>query len=99
MSSHSGESALVSLPFLLFFFWLCWVLVAVPGLSLVVASRDYSSLRCEGFHCSGFSCCGAQTLGARASVVVAHGLSCSVACGIFPDQGLNPHPLHWQAVS
>ncbi|KAJ8775515.1 hypothetical protein J1605_016365 [Eschrichtius robustus] len=24
------------------------------------------------------------------SVVVAHGLSCSVACGIFRDQGLNP---------
>ena len=41
-------------------------------------------------------CCGAQALGARASVVVAHRLSCSVACGIFPDQGLNPCPLHWQ---
>ena len=27
-------------------------------------------------------------------VVVAHGLSCSEACGIFPDQGLNPYPLH-----
>ena len=33
------------------------------------------------------------------SVVVAHGASCSVACGIFPDQGLNPCPLHWQADS
>ena len=33
------------------------------------------------------------------SVVVAHGPSCSVACGIFPDQGLNPCPLHWQADS
>ena len=31
------------------------------------------------------------------SVVVAHGLSCSVACGIFPDQGSNPCPLHQQA--
>ena len=28
---------------------------------------------------------------------MAHGLSCSVACGIFPDQGSNPCPLHWQA--
>ena len=35
----------------------------------------------------------------RPSVVVAHGLSCSVACGIFPDQGSNPYPLHWQADS
>ena len=33
------------------------------------------------------------------SVVVAHGLSCSVACGIFPDQGSNPCPLYWQADS
>ena len=31
------------------------------------------------------------------SVVVAHGPSCSVACGIFPDRGPNPCPLHWQA--
>ena len=26
-------------------------------------------------------------------------LSCSTACGIFPDQGSNPGPLHWQADS
>ena len=26
-------------------------------------------------------------------------LSCSAACGIFPDQGSNPCPLHWQADS
>ena len=30
------------------FFWLCWVLVAVRGFSLVAASRDYSSLRGSG---------------------------------------------------
>ena len=29
----------------------------------------------------------------------AHGLSCSRACGIFPDQRSNPCPLHWQADS
>ena len=62
----------------------------------------------QASHCSGFSCCGAQALGMQASAVVAcglqstgsevvaHGLSCSAACGIFPDQGLNPRPLHWQ---
>ena len=27
------------------------------------------------------------------------GLSCSTACGIFPDQGLNPCLLHWQVDS
>ena len=30
---------------------------------------------------------------------LAHGPSCSAACGIFPDQGSNPCPLHWQADS
>ena len=33
------------------------------------------------------------------SVVVAHRPSCSVACGIPPDQGSNLCPLHWQADS
>ena len=33
------------------------------------------------------------------SVVVAPGLSCPRACGIFPDQALNPSLLHWQADS
>ena len=27
---------------------------------------------------------------------MAPGLSSSTACGIFPDQGTNPGPLHWQ---
>ena len=57
------------------------------------------------------SCCRAWALGTWASVVVARGLqstasaavahwhSCSRACGIFLDQGSNPHPLHWQADS
>ena len=30
---------------------------------------------------------------------MAHGLSCSMACGIFPDQGSNPCLLHWQVDS
>ena len=33
------------------------------------------------------------------SVVVAHGPSCSEACGILPEQGSNPCTLHWQADS
>ena len=35
--------------------------------------------------------------GVWTSVVAAHELSCSEACGIFPDPGLNPYPLHWQS--
>ena len=34
---------------LLINFCLCWIFVAARGLSLVVASRGYSSLRCEYF--------------------------------------------------
>ena len=83
----------------LFFFWLCWVFVSVRGLSLVAASGGHSSSRCAGLslprplllRSTGSTCTG--------SVVVAHGPSCSVACGIFPDQGSNPCPLHWQADS
>ena len=33
------------------------------------------------------------------SAIMAHRPSCSAACGIFPDQGSNPCPLHWQADS
>ena len=42
---------------------------------------------------------GLQQLWHVGSVVVAHGLICSAACGIFLDQGSNPCPLHWQADS
>ena len=85
----------------LFFFnlWLCWVFVSVQGLSLVVASGDHSSSRCAGLSLSRpllLRSTGSRRAG---SVVVAHGLSCSAACGIFPDQSSNPCPLHWQADS
>ena len=33
------------------------------------------------------------------SIVVAHGLSCPTASGIFPNQGLSPCLLHWQVDS
>ena len=35
----------------------------------------------------------------QASVVVVHGLSCPAAHGIFPNQELDPCPLHWKADS
>ena len=81
------------------YFWLCWVFVSVGGLSLVAASGGHSSLRCAGLSLSWPLLL--QSTGSRSagSVVVAHGPSCSAACGIFPDQGSNPCPLHWQADS
>ena len=86
---------------------MCWVFVSARGLSLVAASGGHSSSRCAGLSLSRplvaehrlqtrrLSSCGSWAL-EQGSVVVAHGPSCSAACGIFPDQGSNPCPLHWQ---
>ena len=69
------------------------------GLSLVVASGDHSSSQCAGL--SLLQPLLLRSTGSRhaGSVIVAHGPSCSAACGIFPDQGSNLCPLHWQADS
>ena len=48
---------------------------------------------------TGFSCCGSQARGAWTSVIVAHGLSCPVAHGIFLDWGSDSCPLKLQADS
>ena len=40
---------------------------------------------------------GHRLWGTWASVVVAYRLSCPMARGVFPDQGSNLCPLHWQA--
>ena len=60
-------------------------------------------LRSMGSRRTGFSSCGMQAqqlwlAGSRAQAqqLWCMGLSFSVACGIFLDQGLNPCPLHWQ---
>ena len=85
--------------YLFIYFWLCWVFISVRGLSLVVASGGHSSLRCAGLSLSQpllLRSTGSRHAG---SVIVAHGPSCSAARGIFPDQGSNPCPLHWQAES
>ena len=85
--------------YLFIYFWLCWVFVSVRGLSPVVASGGHSSSRCTGLSLSRpllLRSTGSRRAG---SAIVAHGPSCSAACGIFPDQGSNPRPLHWQADS
>ena len=85
--------------FIYFYLWLCWVFVSVRGLSLVAASGGHSSSRWAGLSLSWPLL--SRSTGSRhaGSVFVAYGPSCSAACGIFPDQGSNPCPLHWQADS
>ena len=69
------------------------------GLSLLAASGGHFSSQCAGLSLSRpllLRSTGSRRTG---SVVVAHGPSCSAACGIFPDQGSNPCRLHWQVDS
>ena len=88
-------------------------LLCCTGFPLVVVSRGYSSLSFVGLSLwrllllgsTGFSSCGTKApsswfpgSGGRLNTVV-HRLSCSTACGIFPDQGSNWYLLHWQADS
>ena len=95
-----------------FYFWLHWVFGAMHGLSVVALSGGYSSLWCSGLSLQsllllqstgsksvGFSSCHVQLQGLRAPVVLACGLSCCGACGVFLDQGSNPCPLHRQVDS
>ena len=85
--------------YLFIYLWLCWVFISVRGLYLVAASGGHSSSRCAGLSPS--RSLWPRSTGSRrsGSAIVAHGPSCFAACGIFPDQGSNPCPLHWQADS
>ena len=69
------------------------------GFSLVAAGGGHSSSRCAGLSLSWPLLLWSTGSRPAGSVIVAHGPSCSAACGIFPDQGSNPCPLHWQADS
>ena len=80
-----------------FFFFLCWVFVAVHGLSPVPASGGYSaaalgpliavaSVAERGLWARGLRSRSTWALELRLSSWV-HRLICSVARGIFPDQG------------
>ena len=64
-------------------------ILAMPGLLmrclLLLQSRGSRAHGLQWFWCLGS--------------VVTHGLSCSLACGIFLHRGSNPCPLYWQADS
>ena len=101
MSSDGGASVFcfVFYLFIFIYLWLCWVFVSVRGLSPVVASGGHSSSRCAGLSLSRPLLLRSKGSRRTGSVIVAHGPSCSGACGILPDQGSNPCALHWQADS
>ena len=75
----------------LFYVWLHWIFVAAHGLSLVWLAGATLCCSTQASHFCGFSFCRPQAL--------EHRLRCSTACGIFPGQGPNLCPLHWQVDS
>ena len=77
--------------YLFTYFWLCRVFVAAQRLSLVAANRGYSWFLGVGFSWQWLlllQSTGSKPMGFN-----------SAACGIFPDQWVNPSLLHWQADS
>ena len=81
------------------YFQLHWIFAAACGVSPVVVSGGYSLSQCVGFSVWWLLLLRSMDSSQVGSVVVAHGLSCSMALGIFQDQRSNPCPLHWQAES
>ena len=64
-----------------------WVFIATCGLSLVVASGDYSLVAVRRLLIAvAYLVAEHRLQGVQASVVVVHGLACPMACGIFPGQ-------------
>ena len=88
-----------------FFFFLIYLFMVVLGLCFCARA----SFNCDKWGPLFIAVRGPLTVAAslvvehrlqtRRLIIVAHGPSCSTACGIFPDQGSNPCPLHWQADS
>ena len=82
-----------------FFFNLFMVVLGLRFCARALSSCGHSSSQCTGLSLSWpllLRSTGSRRAG---SVIMAHGPSCSAACGIFPDQGSNPCTLHWQADS
>jgi len=99
---RSGSVAAFCLLGSFFNFGYAWSSLLAEGFILVAMSGGYSLVVGGGLLTAvtslavenGFYTYGLQSLRLGVSVDVNHGLSCSEACGIFPDQGLNPRPLH-----
>ena len=66
----------------------------VSQLSLVAESKGYSPVAVRGLLIEAASLCTKHRLYGAGLIVVVHGLTCSLACGILPDQGSNLCLLH-----
>ena len=94
---NSSFDQLFFLKLFIYFIFGCSESVAVHGVSLIAVSRGWSSLWCVGcslwrlllLRSTGFRHMVFGSCSPRAPVAVVPWLSCSTACGIFLDQGLN----------
>ena len=80
------------------FLWL-WQAEATIELRSTVLTAVASSVVEHGLQGAWASVIAAPRFKSIGSAAAMHGLSCSMTCGIFPDQRLNPCLLHWQADS
>ena len=80
-------------------FWIHWVLVAAHGAFSSCGEQGLLFVGVNRLLIEVASLAAEHRLESIGSVATVPGLSCSMTCGIFPDQGWNPHPLHWQADS
>ena len=67
------------------------ILVVVSGLLIVLASLAAE----QALEHVGLRSCNSDSR-AQAQWVVVQGPNCTVACGMYPDQGSNSCPLYWQ---
>ena len=81
------------------FVWLCCIFIAVYGLSLLALSGDYFQLQCMDFLQLWLLLLWSVSSRACRLQQLWHIDSCSAGYGIFPDQRLNPCPLHLQVDS
>ena len=81
------------------YLWLHWILIAVCGLSLAVASAFHSPAGIRRLLTVVASPVWSPGSRGAGSVDVVHGLSCPAAHGIFLDKRWNLCRLHWQVDS
>ena len=82
----------------LFYFWLCWVFVALHGLSLLAVSRGYSCLRCAGFSLRWLL---VWSTASRAPELQYCSTQAQLLCSMWniPRLGIKPMTLHWSVDS
>ena len=71
----------------------------LAALGLPCHAWSFSSCSRGGFSWLWPLPCPAPALGSQVSAVVAAVVSCPAACGVFPEQRLEPRCRHWQADS